>query len=253
MGGGCVSRNWNGFSVKWLVAVAIVCALAVMAACNSGSSAKKEARESKHAASIDTAPAGNAVIGADYCLQTFMTKANTLPGPVHFVYAASNSDGESKKWEGDVTATTADFSMFSSQPATPDLAQNSAYKVHDGVADFTNTLHYTRSEDHQWAMAPTMPVQTATPWSEFVSKPPIDRVGSDTVNGFEAVKYTVDNSKQSKMERVGFVPIEDFNFNGTVWLLKDTGCILQWKMDATTTHKDGKATKVHYEGTVTKK
>ena len=248
-----MSRNWNGSSVKWIFAAAIVCALAAMAGCNSGSSAKKDKSESKSAVSNDTAPAGNAVIIADYCLQTFMAKANTLPGSVHFSYKASGSDGVTKSWEGDVTANTADFSMFSRQPSDPDLAANPAYKIHDGFADFTNTFHYARSDDHQWAIAPTMPVQSATPWSVFLSKPPIDKVGPEIVNGIEAVKFTVDNSKQDLMERVGFTGVKDYIVNGTVWLTKDSGCILQWAMDSQTTRKDGTISKEHYEGTVTKK
>jgi hypothetical protein len=145
------------------------------------------------------------------------------------------------------------MSMFKRQPSTPDLAQNSAYKIHDGFADFTNTFHYSRTEDHDWQMAPTMPVQTSTPWSEFLSKPPIDRAGAETVNGFDTVKYTVDNSKQDLMDRVGFSGARDYNLTGTVWLTKDSGCILQWAMDSQTTQKDGTISKVHYEGAVTKK
>lgn len=228
--------------------MALVVALS-LASCNSGKQLKQE--KAKEVA--PKTPASNGVIGADYCLETFMKKQNALPGPVHFSYKASGSDGETKSWEGDVTANTADFSMFTEQPSTPDLAQNSAYKIHDGLADFTNTFHYTRSDDHEWQMAPTMPVQSSTPWGEFINKPPINQVGSETVNGFEAVKYSVDNSKQDLMERVGFSGMKDYNVNGTVWVTKDSGCILQWTMDAQTTHKDGSIRKVHYEGTVTKK
>lgn len=216
-------------------------------ACNSGKPLKQ--KETK--APSSEAPAGNAVIVADYCLQTFMKTAP--PSPVHFSYKASGSDRVKKSWEGDVTANTADFSMFSEQPSDPDLAENAAYKIHDGLADFSNTFHYTRSDDHQWAMAPTMPVQTATPWSVFLSKPPIERVGPESVNGFETVKYTVDNSKQDLMERVGFTGAKDYIVNGTVWLTKDSGCILQWVMDSQTTQKDGTTDKTHFEGTVTKK
>jgi hypothetical protein len=247
-----VNRNQKGSLVKQFLAMAVVCALAAMAGCNSRPSAKREKNETKNAVN-NTAPAGNAVIIADYCLQTFMAKANTLPAPVHFSYKASGSDGVTKSWEGDVTANTADFTLFSRQPSDPDLAQNSAYKIHDGFADFTNTFHYTRADDHQWAIAPTMPVQSSTPWGVFVSKPQIDKVGPETVNGFDAVKYTVDNSKQDLMERVGFTGVKDYIVNGTVWLTKDSGCILQWTMDSTTTRKDGTIGKQHYEGTVTKK
>jgi hypothetical protein len=191
------------------------------------------------------------VIGADYCLQTFMK--TPVAAPVHFAYKVNNSDGEAVTWEGDVSANTADISMLKQQPSTPDLAQNPAYKVHDGVAEFSNTFHYSRSQDHDWQMAPTMPVQGGTPWGEFINKPQIDLAGPDTVNGFAAVKYTVDNSKQDLMARVGFSGNKDYIVQGTVWLTKDTGCILQWTMDSQTTHKDGSVTKVHYEGTVTKK
>jgi hypothetical protein len=236
------------------LSVVVFAAVLLLVACNSGKQAKQEeTKENAHAPANNGAPAGNAVIGADYCLQTFMKNQTTLPGPVHFSYKVSGSDKETKSWEGDVTANTADFSMFTEQPSTPDLAQNSAYKIHDGLADFTNTFHYTRSDDHGWQIASTMPVQSATPWGEFINKPQIDLAGPDTVNGFAAVKYTVDNSKQDLMDRVGFSGNKDYIVKGTVWLTKDSGCILQWTMDSQTTHKDGSIDKVHYEGTVTKK
>ena len=237
--------NLNKKSSVTVTALVVVLALA---ACNSGKHVKQE--ETKQAA---PQRAANGVIGADYCLETFMKQQNTLPGPVHVSYKVSGSDGVTKNWEGDITATTADLSMFSRQPSTPDLAQNSSYKIHDGFADFTNTFHYTRSDDHDWVMAPTMPVQSGTPWGEFINKPTIDQVGPDTVNGFESVKYVVDNSKQSMLERVGFTGAKDYIVNGTVWVAKDSGCILQWVMDSQTTHKDGTLDKRHYEGTVTKK
>jgi hypothetical protein len=230
-----------------MLTITVFLVVLALAACNSGKQAKHE--ETKRA--VPQGPAGNAVIVADYCLQTFMK--TPPPTPVHFSYKVSNSDREMKSWEGDLTAATADFSMFTEQPSTPDLAQNSAYKIHDGLADFTNTFHYTRSDDHGWQMAPTMPVQSATPWGEFINKPTIDQVGPDTVNGFETVKYSVDNSKQDLLDRVGFTGNKDYIVNGTVWLTKDTGCILQWAMDSQTTHKDGTTRKVHYEGTVAKK
>lgn len=232
---------------RLFVTVTVLFCIAGLAGCNSG----KKVKEVKKQESAAGGPAGNAVIVADYCLQTFMKTAP--PSPVHFSYKASGSDKVTKSWEGDVTANTADFSMFGEQPSDPDLAANPAYKVHDGLADFSNTFHYDRSDEHQWAMAATMPVQTASPWSVFLSKPPIDLVGPETVNGFETVKYSVDNSKQDLMERVGFTGAKDYNVKGTVWLTKDSGCILQWMMDSETTRKNGTTDKMHYEGSVTKK
>lgn len=231
--------------------VAAVAAVLLLVACNSGKHAKQEETKENAPSANNSAPAGNAVIVADYCLQTFMK--TPVAAPVHFAYKTSNSDGEAVTWEGDVTANTADMSMFKRQPSTPDLAQNSAYKVHDGVADFTNTFHYERSQDHDWQMAPTMPVQSATPWGEFINKPQIDLAGADTVNGFATTKFVVDNSKQDLLDRVGFSGNKDYILKGTVWLTKDTGCILQWAMDAQTTHKDGAVSAAHFEGTVTKK
>ncbi|MGE5243190.1 MAG: hypothetical protein ACM3SQ_03060 [Betaproteobacteria bacterium] len=233
-----------------LVTAVTLSLLCAMTGCNSGESKKAEEAETP-ATATNQAPVGNAVISADYCLATFMQKS---PGfPVHFVYKAVSSDGETKSYEGDITAEAADFTLFSSQPSTPDLAENPSYKIHDGKADFTNTFHYTHADEHEWATAATMPIQGTTPWSVFVDKPPIDRVGPDSVNGFETIKYTVDNSKQSLADRVGVTDVKDHLVNGTVWLTKDTGCILQWTMDASTEHKDGTISRVHYEGVMKKK
>jgi hypothetical protein len=40
---------------------------------------------------------------------------------------------------------------------------------------------------------------------------------------------------------------------GTAWVLKDGNCVLQYNIDYQETGKDGKVSKTHYEGTVTKK
>jgi hypothetical protein len=44
----------------------------------------------------------------------------------------------------------------------------------------------------------------------------------------------------------------DHDTDGSVWVTKDTGCILQYSIDLDKVGKDGKLSKTHYEGGVTK-
>jgi hypothetical protein len=180
-----------------------------------------------------------------------------VPAPVHFAYKRNDSEGVTKSFEGDLTANTMDLIFFSRQPADPDLVSSpGGYNVHDGVADFTNTTHYTRSDEHQWLIAPTMPVQSAAPWGEFVAKPSIQRAGQESVNGFDTIKYTVDTTHQNSTDKAGArmgLNAKNYDITGTVWVAKDAGCILQWLIDSQTDFNDGKVNKTHYEGTISRK
>jgi hypothetical protein len=47
--------------------------------------------------------------------------------------------------------------------------------------------------------------------------------------------------------------LKDYNITGTAWVLKDANCVLQYNIDDEQVGTDGKVSKTHYEGTVTKK
>jgi hypothetical protein len=50
-----------------------------------------------------------------------------------------------------------------------------------------------------------------------------------------------------------FSKLKDYNITGNAWVLKEANCVLQYSLDYEQEAKDGKASKTHYEGAVTKK
>jgi hypothetical protein len=81
-------------------------------------------------------------------------------------------------------------------------------------------------------------------------------VGSENIGGYDTIKYSVDTTHQSKLEKLAGTMGQngaDYNITGFAWITKDTGCVLQYNIDDEETAKDGTVSKTHYEGTVTKK
>lgn len=128
--------------------------------------------------------------------------------------------------------------------------------IQNGTAEETVTNHYTRSDESGWRMASTSLAQGGTPWNLFVSKPTVNRVGTENVNGYDTVKYAVDTTHDSQTDKAALLmtgQLKDYNITGTAWVLKDANCVLQYNLDFEQDGKDGKVSKTHYEGTITKK
>jgi hypothetical protein len=95
-----------------------------------------------------------------------------------------------------------------------------------------------------------------TPWGLFISKPTVTRVGAENVNGYETVKYAVDTSHQSQLDKTPLLmsgQLKDYSITGSAWVLTEANCVLQYNIDFEQDGKDGSVKKTHYEGTVTKK
>ncbi len=97
--------------------------------------------------------------------------------------------------------------------------------------------------------------QGGTPWGLFIFKPPVTRVGTEQVNGYDTIKYAIDTTHESQMEKAAefLRQVKDYNITGTAWVLKDVNCVLQYEIDDEQVDNDSKTTKTHYEGTITKK
>jgi len=105
-------------------------------------------------------------------------------------------------------------------------------------------------------MAATSLAQGGTPWNLFVSRPTVNRAGDENLNGYDTVKYSVDTTHDSQTDKAAlmmFSKLKDYNITGNAWVLKDPNCVLQYSLDYEQESKDGKASKTHYEGAVTKK
>lgn len=85
---------------------------------------------------------------------------------------------------------------------------------------------------------------------------PAKRVGPESINSFEAIKYDVGTTNDDPSDKAGYIAdmdARDYNIVGSAWLTKDTGCILKYVLDFEVDAKDSKVSKTHYEGAVTMK
>ena len=206
--------------------------------------------------------------GGTYCVQNLM-QGPAPAHPLHFSYKVTESDPsqKAKDYEADLDGDTMDLTYHERWLATEDdkamireeMRFNDPKSVMrtltpDGYADTILINHYTRSDESGWRMAATSIAQGGTPWNLFISKPTVNRIGTEGANGYDTLKYAVDTTHDSQMDKAAllmFAGLKDYNITGTAWVLKDAGCVLQYNLDYEQQSKDGKNTKTHYEGAVT--
>jgi hypothetical protein len=246
----------SGFSWGLVLIVAFIAILTV-AGCKTHATAREEAGKAEAADN----PAPSHPIGGTYCLDTFAHGA-ALSQPVHFSYKKSETDGSSKDFEGDLSGDTLESSVHEKRPATDmDREMNkekalTPVPIVDGFVDTTRTNHFTRSDVSGWSMGSGGAVQGFTPWSLFIAKPQVKQVGTENIAGFDAVRYSVDTSQQSQLEKSPLTmmgSLKDYTIKGDAWVDKSQQCILQYTIDYEEVGKDGTVKKTHYEGSTAKK
>ena len=252
------SRGWVLFAIGLLLFVA--------AGCTSRDSKANREHDPK-APAVANDPSEHYFDGGKYCVQTFLQ--GPVPGqPLHFSNKVTESDQslKSKDYEADLSGDTLDIIQherwlvtdeerkFFEESRKSDDPKMIVRAIHDGFAEQTVTNHFTRSDEVGWSGV-TNVAQGGTPWGLFIYKPPITRVGAENINGYDTVRYVVDTTHQSQMEKsAGFLrQLKDYNITGTAWVLKDTGCVLQYEIDDERVADDGMVSKTRYEGTITKK
>ena len=259
-------RNTGNQSVRKINTAAVLAAtmLLTLVACSS----KPRSTERTKPPLKETA-AQDHFDGGTYCVQTFL-QGPPPAQPLHFSYKVVESDPSSKTkdYEADLASDTLDVIYHERWLASDDdraLINDSRKfddpksvirEIKDGYAEITFINHYTRSDASQWRMAATSLAQGGTPWNLFVSRPGVSRVGNENLNGYDTVKYSVDTTHASQSDKAAlmmFSRLKGYDITGTAWVLKDANCVLQYSVDYAEESKDGKASKTHYEGTVTKK
>jgi len=239
------------------VLLALFVAILAIAGCRTHASAKAEAARTEAAnSSVPSAP-----IGGTYCLDTFAH--GTAPNqPVHFAYKKSETDGSFTDFAGDLAGDNLDSSIHQKRPATDMDREMNSIKgatptpIVDGFVETTRTNHFIRTDVSAWSMGSGGAVQAFTPWSLFIAKPVVKQVGTENIAGFDAVKYSVDTSQQSSLEKSPLTlmgGLKDYTIKGDAWVDKSHQCILQYSLDYEEDGKDGKVTKTHYEGSTRKK
>lgn len=225
--------------------------------CKSHSSVKAEAARSS---SVKTPAALMHPVGGTYCLETF-AQGPADPRSVHFSYKQSETDGSFKDYEGDLAGDKLDSSVHEKHVATDmdrELAQLKnapGPPVVDGFVETTRPLHETRDDRSGWSMGSGGQVQAFTPWGLFIAKPNVTQVGTESLAGFDAIKYSVDTDGQSQLDKIPLTMaggLKDYTIKGTAWVDSNKQCILQYNIDYQEVMKNGTERKKHYEGYTTR-
>jgi len=199
-------------------------------------------------------------IGGTYCLETF-AQGPTEARLTHFSYKQSEADGSFKDYEGDLAGDKLDSSVHEKHVATDmdrELAQLKnapGPPVVDGFVETTRPLHETRDDRSGWSMGSGGQVQAFTPWGLFIAKPNVTQVGSESVAGFDAIKYSVDTDGQSQLDKMPLTMaggLKDYTIKGSAWVDSNKQCILQYNIDYQEVTKNGTERKTHYEGHTTR-
>lgn len=230
---------------------------------------KTEAPQKAPSPAQANAPSDNHFDGGTYCAETLL-QGPAPAQPLHFSYKVTESDQslKSNDYEADLAgdnldlvhqdtwlATDQDRALFQ-QTAKFDDPKVVTRVIKDGIAEETTRNHATRSDAVSWRGIATGMAQGGTPWHLFLDRPPVNRTGTETIGGFETIKYAVDTTKEDAIDKgalKAFAHLQDYNITGTAWVLKDANCVLQYDITYEETSNDGKSRKTHYEGTVTKK
>lgn len=199
--------------------------------------------------------------GGTYCVQK-LTQGPPPAQPLHFSNKVRESDGSGKDFEADLMGDSLDQTIDEQHPATDqdrklieDLKGSSVWAIHDGLAEMKITNHYIRSDESGWRVGSNGATLGVAPWGLFIFKPSESRVGTEMVNGFETIKYSIDTTHETEMDKAAGLlrQLKDYNITGAAWVLKDSNCVLQYQIDDEQIAMNGKVTKAQYEGTVIRK
>lgn len=252
---------------KTILASTVAAYLLLAGACTSKT--KSPGSNSTSASTTASTASANHFDGGTYCAQSFL-QGPAPAQPLHFSNQIVQSDpsAKSKDFQADYAGDTVDLVHRDKWLATDEdreLFRETAgftdpkiitRSINNGIAEETTTNHGTRSDAVSWRGVTNSIAQGGTPWHLFVDKPPVSLVGPETVNGFDTMKYAVDTTHEDKIDKgawLAFNHLQNYDIVGTAWVLKDPPCVLQYNIDYTEIAKDGKTSKTHYEGTVTKK
>ncbi len=246
--------------MKLLAPACVALSVVLFVGCASQSSGHNG--ETKPTQAVQTAkPLERQLDGGTYCVQTF-TQGQPPTAALHFSNEVNQSDGSGKDFEADLSGDVLDVTVHERHPVTDFDRESSKIPgsipvaIKDGLAETTITNHYKRSDEVGWRTGANGIALGGTPWSLFVSKPSVAEAGTETINGFATVKYTIDTTHQTATDKAALLAaghLKDYNITGAAWETKDTNCVLQYNIDYEEDSNDGKVRKTHYEGSVARK
>jgi hypothetical protein len=224
--------------------------------CTGHTSKTARAREADKQPASASNPMGRQLDGGSYCVQS-LAQGPPLSRPIHFSNKETQSDGSSKDFESDLAGDKLDVTIHERHPATDFDKEVNTMKgmtpvpIRDGFAESVRTNHFVRSDNSGWTMGANSVVLGATPWQLFINKPIVTEVGTDNISGYATLKYAVDTTHQSEMDKAALLAagrLKDYNIVGDAWVMKEKNCILQYSIDFEQDEPSGKISKTHYEG-----
>jgi len=84
----------------------------------------------------------------------------------------------------------------------------------------------------------------------------VTAAGPEPVGGYDTIKYTFDTSRLSETDKLAnesLLGVQDYSITGTAWITKGNQCMVKFTTDFEQHLKDDTISKVHYEGSITKK
>jgi len=218
----------NQFSKRWTYSLVGLAFLAA-SACNSGPSTTK-AQAGKTAAAPQNPP-------PMIDLNCIIDRLRNPTEAFHYSYSR-NSQSFSVTQDADVTPTTLDGTINS---------------IRDGQKNPPQQVHAVRSDNDGWQREignlsigfgmPSSLMMANNMSSELV------REGTENVNGYDAVKYSVDTARLDATNRGLLGTTSE---KGTVWVI-GPGCPVKIVMDTEAKDSNGTVRKEHYEEALTKK
>jgi hypothetical protein len=215
-------------SSQWVFALMGLVLLAV-SACNSRPSTTKTEDEKPPGAATPQKTAN-----PDIDLNCVTSRLQNPPEAFHYSY----------KWNGD---------RFVDQEVdvTPQTIDGFV-KSNNSGSDLTNAIHAVRSDADGWRMAVgTLNFGIAGLASGFAlvrHGNPTIREGTESVNGYDTIKYSIDTDRGDDAEKALFrITVGSGGFEkGTVWATPQ-GCPVKISLDDKIVNNDGSVTKDHYE------
>jgi hypothetical protein len=218
---------------------AAVFTIGVTAACNSKTSMKtteeKPAASNSALASKTSASAAQNIATPGLDLNCVFDHIQNPPESFHYSYQKVGSNNVDE--EADVTPQTIDGSFKNNDAAHP--------------------LHGVHSDSAGWqsAWSGLMGISGMSSTVALVNhSSSMTLVGPDKVNGYDAVKYSIDTTQADAAEAglykstLGAGGFE----KGTVWVIPG-GCPVKFSLDSEMHLNDGSVDKVHYEEAMIKK
>jgi hypothetical protein len=230
-----MERTGSFFSRLWICAAAGI-AIFALSACNSEPPSRKAEEKSAKAASSAVAPAAQNSTQYDIDLNCVVDHIQNPTESFHYSYKKESPD-DALDEEADVT------------PQTIDGTSKNKFASHQ--------FHGVRSDTASWqaAMPYVMAISGASSGFALVHSSSSEvREGSEQVNGYDTVRYSIDTSRatpvESQLYRSTMGP--GGYEKGTVWVTAQ-GCPVKFSLDSMMHLNNGTDYKVHYEEAMVKK